>query len=48
MITGSTESYTIDGKQYELSSNEVNAMLKGTAKNPGLLDNVMKNMPDTR
>jgi len=42
MITGSTESYTIDGKQYELSSNEVNAMLKGTAKNPGLLDNVIE------
>lgn len=42
MITGSTESYVIDGEQYELSSNEVNAMLKGTTKNPGLLDNVIE------
>ncbi|MDP8269642.1 MAG: efflux RND transporter permease subunit [Candidatus Tenebribacter davisii] len=40
MITGSTESYTIDGKQYELSSNEVNAMLKGSAQDPGLLSNI--------
>jgi len=42
MITGSTEAYTLDGQQYELSSNEINSMLKGTARKSGLLDGVME------
>ena len=47
-ITGSATPFMTDGIEYTLSSNEINAMLKGTKNNQGLLSNFSEKYPGYR